>query len=228
MSLRGTKRSNVDTLELSTRPTQVTSIIGDKGYSCSCSPFECVCGNVQRGYSSSQTGYQLSQNHHNQSNHHHNHHNQHHQQQDPLSLDNPTTPMYNSQQQQMTGNEAPVYWSQEPIIENSVLGYTNSNCVAQEASSYPSADFPTVFATDLFPPEEIFQLDQPIRSDFGVVNNNEIGRSPPSLLDLGSGTIKYEMPDIHEQTYWTQLLSEDSSSSHISVAHVRMITFFII
>jgi hypothetical protein len=117
--------------------------------------------------------------------------------------------MYNTHAQQMTGNEAPAYWPQETAIEQTALGYP----------SYQNAEFPVTFGSDLFQPEEIFQLDQPIRPDFPV-GSSELTRSPPSLLDLGSGTIKYEMPDMHEQTYWTQLLSEDSSSSHISVSQV--------
>lgn len=129
-----------------------------------------------------------------------------------------------------TGAEA--YWPQEPAASSS--GYP---CLPQEhASSYPVATVATAAEafpssatfganSDLFQPEEIFQLDQPLRPDFTLNssnnNNNQdsaVTRSPPSLLDLGSGTIKYELPEInpHEQTYWTQLLSEDSSSSHVS------------
>lgn len=141
---------------------------------------------------------------------------QHHiQTHDPLSINNPSNPMYNSQTQQMTGNEAPTYWAQEASMEQ---GYP---CLPQEASSYPTNEFPASFGNDLFQPEEIFQLDQPIRPDF-TLNSNELpSRSPPSLLDLGSGTIKYEIPDIHESAYWTQLLSEDSSSSQVSVPQVK-------
>lgn len=92
------------------------------------------------------------------------------------------------------------------------------NHVTQEAA-YP--DF-TSFTGDLFQPEEIFQLDQPLRPEFPGVNNQDVTRSPPSLLDLGSGTIKYETvkPD-QEQSYWSQLLSEDSSSSHLSISQTQ-------
>ncbi|XP_008214127.1 transcription factor glial cells missing 2-like [Nasonia vitripennis] len=204
MTLRGTKRPASDQLELPARPAPVPPLIGDRtGYSCSCSPFECVCGSLQRSYRAAQPSYQAAQ-----------HHQQQHQQHEPLS-----NPVYDPQHaQQMTGNEAPAYWPQEPSIEQSNLGYPG---LPQEASAYPSAEFPAGFGGDLFQPEEIFQLDQPIRPDFGLNGNHEVARSPPSLLDLGSGTIKYEMPDIHEQTYWTQLLSEDSSSSHVSVSQAH-------
>ena len=182
------------------------------GYTCSCSPFDCVCGTLPRAYPSQPTYQTASSNHHHQPQPHH----------PDLSISNPSNPMYNPHAQQMTGTEAPAYWPQEPAMEQTSLGYP---CLPQEASSYPTTtEFPAGFGNDLFQPEEIFQLDQPIRSDFAVSgggNGNEVARSPPSLLDLGSGTIKYEMPDMHEQSYWTQLLSEDSSSSHVSVSQVR-------
>ena len=113
----------------------------------------------------------------------------------------------------MSGTEVP-YWMQEPM-QPSETAYILPGQIPQE-TSYQQNDFPVTYNNDLYQPEEIFQLDQPLRSDFNI-NNNDVTRSPPSLLDLGSGTIKYEMSEMHEQTYWTQLLSEDSSSSHISV-----------
>ncbi|KAI4464707.1 glial cells missing related/glide [Holotrichia oblita] len=64
----------------------------------------------------------------------------------------------------------------------------------------------------LFQPEEIFQLDQPIKPDF--VQQNDIARSPPTLLDLGSGTIHREFKT---EEYWqqniTNLVSDDSNNS---------------
>ncbi|XP_014213396.1 putative uncharacterized protein DDB_G0271606 [Copidosoma floridanum] len=210
----------------------MTTLFPCTGYSCSCSPFECVCGSITPVYPGRQSSYQMvsqQQHHHEsltvQSNHH-----QYHQVNTSPNNNN------NGYHQMMTGNEAPTYsWPQEAAaMEQSSLGYLcgTADLVPQEVSAYPTVDG---FAGDLFQPEEIFQLDQPIRPDFAPNNNNNnnnnnhnhnngggggevSSRSPSSLLDLSSGTIKYEVPDMHEQTYWTQLLSEDSSSSHVSAA----------
>ncbi|XP_029038327.1 uncharacterized protein LOC114873796 [Osmia bicornis bicornis] len=175
MSLRGTKRPNSETIEQPTRTTHPPPLIPDKGYSCSCPPFECMCTlqtNVQ--------SYQQS----------------HHQ-----------TTMY----PQQTSSNDTSYWMQDTVSPQENLGYNLPNQVPQEAS-YP--DFPP-FTGELLQPEEIFQLDQPLRPDFPM-NSQDVARSPSTLLDLGSGTIKYEMKH-QDQTYWNQFLSEDSSSSHLSI-----------
>lgn len=105
------------------------------------------------------------------------------------------------------------YWLQDAPPQENTVGYCLPNQVPQEASY---GDFPP-FAGDLFQPEEIFQLDQPLRPDFPS-NSQEVARSPPTLLDLGSGTIKYEVKQqSQDQNYWNQFLSEDSSSSHLSL-----------
>lgn len=126
-----------------------------------------------------------------------------------------------STQQHMTAHEAP-YWTQEPVQPvEAALGYCLPNQITpQETSYYPSSDYPTdnAYGSDLFQPDEVFQLDQPIKSELSVNNNVEMTRSPPSLLDLGSGTIKYEMSETDPNFSWSQLLSEDSSSSHVTVA----------
>lgn len=72
----------------------------------------------------------------------------------------------------------------------------------------------TNFPNDLFQPEEIFQLDQPIRPDYNVAQN-EIARSPPTLLDLGSGTIHREYKN---EEYWmqNQIINDDSNNSSCS------------
>ncbi|CAK9828510.1 Transcription factor glial cells missing [Anthophora retusa] len=177
MSLRGTKRPNSEAIEQQPRTTQPPPLIPDKGYSCSCPPFECMCG-----LQSNVPPYQQS--------HHH------------------QTAMY----PQQTTNDTS-YWLQDtvPQQENN-LGYNLPNQVPQEAS-YP--DFPP-FTGELLQPEEIFQLDQPLRPEFPM-NSQEVARSPPTLLDLGSGTIKYEIKQHQDQAYWNQFLSEDSSSSHLSI-----------
>uniref|UniRef100_A0A1B0GKX5 GCM domain-containing protein n=1 Tax=Lutzomyia longipalpis TaxID=7200 RepID=A0A1B0GKX5_LUTLO len=58
---------------------------------------------------------------------------------------------------------------------------------------------------DLFQPEEIFQLDQPLKPPGGV--NNSI--SPPTFLDLGSGTIQQQ----HRGLFPDEENTNNSSSS---------------
>ncbi|KAG5872232.1 hypothetical protein JTB14_002993 [Gonioctena quinquepunctata] len=70
-------------------------------------------------------------------------------------------------------------------------------------------------STDLFQPEEIFQMDQPVKPDYvHLAHSNEIARSPPTLLDLGSGTIHKEFKT---EDYWhpsiTNMLNDDSNNS---------------
>lgn len=71
----------------------------------------------------------------------------------------------------------------------------------------------TNISTDLFQPEEIFQLDQPIKSDFISCNQNEVNTSPSTLLDLGSGAIHKE----YKNEFWNQGLfnvtNDDSNQS---------------
>ncbi|KAK2584448.1 hypothetical protein KPH14_006828 [Odynerus spinipes] len=186
MSLRGTKRPNTDPAEQPARSAQPPPLISDRGYSCSCPPFECMCG-MQTNVSSYQQPH-------------------HHQ-----------TTIYNQQ----TPSTDP-YWLPDTVaIQENTVGYCLPNQIPQEAS-YP--EFPT-FTGDLFQPEEIFQLDQPLRPDFPV-NSQDVARSPPTLLDLGSGTIKYEVKQHNqEQAYWNQFLSEDSSSSHLSMPQDERLQF---
>ncbi|XP_034933782.1 uncharacterized protein gcm isoform X2 [Chelonus insularis] len=176
MSLRGTKRPNSEPLEIPPQKSaQPPPLISDKSYTCTCLPFECVCG--------LQTTYQPP----------HQHQSQYHQQ--------PTPPEQS-------------FWYQDTLCNNQeTTGYCLPTQVPQEAS-YPD-NFPS-FTTDLFQPEEIFQLDQPIRPDFST-NSQDIARSPSTLLDLGSGMIKYETKQ-SQDAYWHQLLSDDSSSSHQSTS----------
>ncbi|XP_076243361.1 uncharacterized protein LOC143184784 [Calliopsis andreniformis] len=187
MSLRGTKRPSSEAIEQPSRAAQPPPLIADKGYSCSCPPFECMCG-LQTNIPT----YQQS--------HHH------------------QTTMY---PQQTPSNDTP-YWMQDTMPpQESTLGYNLPNQVPQEASY---AEFPS-FTSELFQPEEIFQLDQPLRPDFQMNPQDPAARSPPTLLDLGSGTIKYEMKQNQDQTYWNQFLSEDSSSSHLSISQDDRLQF---
>lgn len=72
-------------------------------------------------------------------------------------------------------------------------------------------------STDLFQPEEIFQLDQPIKPDY-VQIQNDIARSPPTLLDLGSGTIhrEYKSEEYWQQQNLTNLVNDDNSNNSSS------------
>lgn len=101
------------------------------------------------------------------------------------------------------------YWIQEPVHAQSyptdVSGNTNNQY-----------DY-TNISGDLFQPEEIFQLDQPLRPEFAQNCNTDLARSPPTLLDLGSGTIHREYKN---EDYWNQNLStimnDDSNNSSCS------------
>lgn len=95
------------------------------------------------------------------------------------------------------------YWTQEPAHAQSYPSDTNLN---------PQYDFANI-STDLFQPEEIFQLDQPIKPDFITHNQSDIARSPPTLLDLGSGTIHREYKT---EEYWqpsVSFINDDSNNS---------------
>ncbi|XP_074030828.1 glial cells missing isoform X2 [Leptinotarsa decemlineata] len=75
-------------------------------------------------------------------------------------------------------------------------------------------DFNSI-STDLFQPEEIFQMEQPVKHDYAsLAQNSEVARSPPTLLDLGSGTIHKEFKT---EDYWhptlTSMLNDDSNNS---------------
>ncbi|XP_045470528.1 transcription factor glial cells missing isoform X2 [Harmonia axyridis] len=97
------------------------------------------------------------------------------------------------------------YWTQEPAYAQSYPAEINTSYNQQ----YDLANI----STDLFQPEEIFQLDQPIKAEYSL-NQNEMASSPPTLLDLGSGTIHREFKT---EDYLTQnlsnLASEDSTNS---------------
>lgn len=112
--------------------------------------------------------------------------------------------MYHQQPQTLES-----YWTQEPPHAQS---YPNELC----ANVNTQFDFSNI-STDLFQPEEIFQLDQPIKSDFVNHSQNEMARSPPTLLDLGSGTIHREFKT---EEYWhhslSTIINDDSNNSNNS------------
>ncbi|KAF5307854.1 hypothetical protein FQR65_LT06586 [Abscondita terminalis] len=176
MSLREPKRHYKDNNQLS-RTLNPPPLIADldKGYSCSCPPFECIC--------TFQSVIPVA-----------------HQQYTPHS---PST--YQPINQQLDS-----YWTQEPLHAQSypLEGMVNVN------NQY---DFANI-SGDLFQPEEIFQLDQPIRTEFPQQNSTDsFSRSPSTLLDLGSGTIHKEFKS---EDYWNHNLStmmnDDSNNSTCS------------
>lgn len=101
------------------------------------------------------------------------------------------------------------YWTQEPAHAQSYP----ADAVGNLNSQY---DFANI-SGDLFQPEEIFQLDQPLRPEYTQHNSNDLSRSPSTLLDLGSGTIHREFKS---EDYWNQSLStimnDDSNNSSCS------------
>ncbi|KAG8322749.1 hypothetical protein J6590_015739 [Homalodisca vitripennis] len=70
---------------------------------------------------------------------------------------------------------------------------------------------------DLFQPEEIFQLDQPLRTNDLTVPAEPTSKSPTTLLDLGSGTIHRSSLKTEPEPYWmlpgASMSLEDSNSS---------------
>ncbi|XP_063236617.1 uncharacterized protein LOC134538931 [Bacillus rossius redtenbacheri] len=122
----------------------------DKGYSCSCPPFECVCGR------SPATPY-------------------------------PQLPLDSS------------LWLQDHFAPQEG-GFPFGGPQPTEEDQY---EFPPLGGGDLFQPEEIFQLDQPLKNNNPAYQTSgyqqDPGRSPPMLLDLGSGPVKPE-PGI---SFWT-------------------------
>ncbi|CAH0556838.1 unnamed protein product [Brassicogethes aeneus] len=101
------------------------------------------------------------------------------------------------------------YWTQEPAHAQSYPTEISNNLNQQY-------DFASIQA-DLFQPEEIFQLDQPIKTDFVANSQNDLARSPSTLLDLGSGTIHREFKT---EEYWNHnlnsVLNDDSNNSSSS------------
>ncbi|KAJ8915648.1 hypothetical protein NQ315_003432 [Exocentrus adspersus] len=100
------------------------------------------------------------------------------------------------------------FWTQEPL-------HGQSYPADMANSVNPQYDFSSI-STDLFQPEEIFQMDQPVKPDYVHINqSNEIARSPSTLLDLGSGTIHREFKT---EDYWSpsignMLINDDSNNS---------------
>lgn len=105
------------------------------------------------------------------------------------------------------------YWTPDP--NHTTATYPEA---ASTNGTTPQYDF-TTFSADLFQPEEIFQLDQPLRPDY-MVQQNDAARSPPTLLDLGSGTIHREFKNeeywIQNQSQISNIVNDDSNNSSCS------------
>ncbi|XP_023309953.1 transcription factor glial cells missing-like [Anoplophora glabripennis] len=100
------------------------------------------------------------------------------------------------------------FWTQEPTSGQPYPAEIGTSLNQQY-------DFNNI-STDLFQPEEIFQMDQPVKPDYvNISQNNDVARSPPTLLDLGSGTIHREFKS---EDYWNSninnmLINDDSNNS---------------
>ncbi|VEN35416.1 unnamed protein product [Callosobruchus maculatus] len=98
------------------------------------------------------------------------------------------------------------YWTQDPVHPQ-LYHYSDSG-VPSTTHQY---DFNSI-STELFQPEEIFSMEQPVKQDPA---QNDSARSPPTLLDLGSGTIHREFKS---EDYWngalgSLLVNDDSNNS---------------
>lgn len=109
-------------------------------------------------------------------------------------------------------------------------GYANGQCGGNQdlvRLTWPNGQQTTddnqysPYSGDLLQPEEIFQLDQPIRASSNVGSGTQNASSPPTLLDLGSGNIE-QKPNIYHASSHEHLtdsyysLNDDNStnSSH--------------
>jgi len=162
------------------------------GFSCSCPPFECFCSRSPTSQSQLHHGTQ-----------------QQHPHLDTYWL-----------QEHLQINTFPYHQDESSTATNSHYedGNTGTNMGPQQYEFLP-------LGGDLFQPEEIFQLDQPLKSqDYAPMlhqnqnQNSDIARSPPMLLDLGSGTIHRSpvKPD-PESAYWmlppSTITTDESNSS---------------
>ncbi|XP_054284301.1 uncharacterized protein LOC129001128 [Macrosteles quadrilineatus] len=98
------------------------------------------------------------------------------------------------------------YWPAENTTQGTPEHY-------MENTPAPLYDFN--LCNDLFQPEEIFQLDQPLRTT-EMTMTESTSKSPTTLLDLGSGTIHRSLKS-EPEPYWmlpgSSMSVEDSNSS---------------
>ncbi|XP_068083482.1 uncharacterized protein gcm [Anabrus simplex] len=165
----------------------------EKGFSCSCPPFECICGRMAAS----------------QSQFHHN-------------------PQYQHSHMDST------YWLQEHLQQFNSFSHQEEPAVTSYYTNIPNEDANSSgmnqqhydlvpLGSELFQPEEIFQLDQPLRTPdyINMVqqqqnhnNSVDIARSPPMLLDLGSGTIHRGAIKSEPESYW--MLPQQHLSSSVA------------
>lgn len=92
-----------------------------------------------------------------------------------------------------------------PQQEEVLLGNSYQyNPATHETAGNQAFDFAPMTG-EIFQPEEIFQLDQPLRPDYQTFheqhNHSELANSPPTFIDLGSGAIHKENFK-SEESYW--------------------------
>lgn len=104
------------------------------------------------------------------------------------------------------------YWLPETATSHPHLP-TPENLEPEGAT--PLYDFN--LCSDLFQPEEIFQLDQPLRTTDLCPPPDPSSKSPPTLLDLGSGMIHRGELKSEPESYWmfpsSSMSLDDSNSS---------------
>lgn len=118
-------------------------------------------------------------------------------------------------------NQSPPIYQQPPMSEPFwAQEALHSQTYPQEmgASLVHQYDFNNI-STELFQPEEIFQVDHAAKPDFvqttSQTSATDAGRSPPTLLDLGSGTIhrEFKTEDYWNNTLSNMLINDDSNNS---------------
>nr|CAD7571112.1 unnamed protein product [Timema californicum] len=199
LSLREVKRNGDIPQDMNMRPllcplNPPPPLISDneKGYSCSCPPFECMCVRSPP----------------NQTQYHQSHLDSTFWLQEPFQNAYP-------HQDELTG------------VTNTFFNNLHNNEDNNMVASQQQYDF-IQMGSELFQPEEIFQLDQPLKtSDYTSVlqhqqgvntNSDATTRSPPMLLDLGSGVIhRSQIKPEPDQNYWmmpqVQAMTDESNSS---------------
>jgi hypothetical protein len=124
-------------------------------------------------------------------------------------------------QEHLQINTFPYHQDDSSTATNSYYedGNTGANVGPQQYDFLP-------LGGELFQPEEIFQLDQPLKSqDYAPMlhdhnQNSDIASSPPMLLDLGSGIIhRSPVKPEPESAYWMlppSIITTDESNSSSS------------
>lgn len=128
----------------------------------------------------------------------------------PSRLCPPTTSHLLHPQSTCSNIDPNSYWLQEPLPDNTEPFF--------DSTSSTSMSYDFSLTNELFQPEEIFQLDQPLRAnEFTAHVGTNASKSPTTLLDLGSGTIHRSTLKKEPEPYWMLPASsanvDDSNSS---------------